>query len=351
MPRRNSGPRLFWNARKRLWYIRWTERGRGRERSTGAADAGQAQTELARFIENRAAEAARPREPGRIWVADVIGAYAAEHVPHVASVETAAAACDRLLSWWGGRVVGDISPQTCKEYARSRTFNGRQVKAGTAARELTVLRAALNHAVREKRLAAAPYVWTPQRAPARDRWLTRSEVARLIRAARRNRVSKAQGRHIPLFILMALYTGARRGALLDLRWPQVDLERGLIDFNPPGRKRTNKGRPIIPVSPKLLTVLKHCRKRSRGDHVISRRGAGVASVKTGFRNAARLAGLPGVTPHTLRHTAGTWMAQRGVDLWKIAGYLGHSHARTTELYAHHSPHYLREAAEAMGRKA
>jgi hypothetical protein len=54
-------------------------------------------------------------------------------------------------------------------------------------------------------------------------------------------------------------------------------------------------------------------------------GKPVSSVKKGFRSAVRLAGLPGrVTPHTLRHTAATWLIQRGVPIWEAAGLLGMS---------------------------
>ncbi len=81
--------------------------------------------------------------------------------------------------------------------------------------------------------------------------------------------------------------------------------------------------------------------------MLAYRGASVGDVKKGFNSAAARAGLPHVTSHTLRHTAGTWMAQRGVPLREIAGYLGHSDARTTELYAHHHPDYLRTAREAF----
>src|SRR5215211_4895311 len=55
---------------------------------------------------------------------------------------------------------------------------------------------------------------------ARDRWLTRKEAAALLRAARQEPKVRL---HLPLFILMALYTGQRKDALLSLRWVQVDL--------------------------------------------------------------------------------------------------------------------------------
>ncbi len=54
-----------------------------------------------------------------------------------------------------------------------------------------------------------------------------------------------------------------------------------------------------------------------------------------------------ISPHTLRHTAGTWMAQRAVPLWEIAGFLGQTHERTATLYSHHSPDHLARAREAL----
>ena len=50
-----------------------------------------------------------------------------------------------------------------------------------------------------------------------------------------------------------------------------------------------------------------------------------------FGTACQRAGIAGVSPHTLRHTCGTWMAQRGVALHMIGGWLGHTDTRTTEL--------------------
>jgi integrase len=73
----------------------------------------------------------------------------------------------------------------------------------------------------------------------------------------------------------------------------------------------------------------------------------VLDVKTGFNSAASRAGIPDCTSHTLRHTSATWMAQGGVPLHEIAGYLGHSYERTTTLYAHHHPDYLQAAKAAF----
>jgi integrase len=155
--------------------------------------------------------------------------------------------------------------------------------------------------------------------------------------------------YLPLFILVGLYTGARKQAILTLRWTQVDLVRGRIDFNPSGRRQTSKRRPIIPIPRRLAWFLRMAHQRAASPYVIHRDGEPLGDVKKGFAAACRRAGLEEVSPHTLRHTAGTWMAQRGVSLWEIGGYLGHNHECTTELYGHHHPDYLESARAALDR--
>jgi integrase len=80
-------------------------------------------------------------------------------------------------------------------------------------------------------------------------------------------------------------------------------------------------------------------------------GRPVASVKKVFRSAVRLAGLRGkVTPHTLGHTAATWLMQRGVPVWEAAGFLGMSAEVLLATYSHHHPDFLHAAANAITSK-
>ena len=168
-----------------------------------------------------------------------------------------------------------------------------------------------------------------------------------------------------LFVLLALNTGARKGALLDLRWPQIDFVNRIIHLNPEGRTQTNKRRAIVPINDRLYEALKEAQadiKRKAEDrakknlpplppcsHVLHYHNAPLADLKVGFRNACARAEITGVTPHTLRHTAGTLMALAGVDLFLIAKVLGHSVQKTTEMYAHHRPEYLRSAVDVLGK--
>lgn len=271
---------------------------------------------------------------------DVLENYAAGHAVHTASPERMAYAIEALGPYWGPKMVSEVNAETCAEY---RALRG--VSDGTVRRELGVLRAGINYEHRMGRLARPVFVTLPPKPEHRDRWLTRDEAAALLWWSMKDSRTRL---YLPLFVLIGLYTGARKGAILSLRWPQVDLDRGRIDFNPPGRKRTAKARPIIPIPRGLLWFLVKARDRGTElGYVINDSGKPLGDIKRSFTTACAKAGIEDVTPHTLRHTAGTWMAQRGVDLWQIAGYLGHSHERTTELYSHHHPDFLQKAREAL----
>jgi integrase len=67
-------------------------------------------------------------------------------------------------------------------------------------------------------------------------------------------------------------------------------------------------------------------------------GKPISSVKRGLHSAVKLAGLSGrVTPHTLRHPAATWLMQRGVPIWEVAGFLGMSPEVLQDTYGRHHP--------------
>jgi integrase len=338
MPRHNQGPRLSRNEdRGGIYYINWTERGRSRERSTGTRDRGEAEIALADFLRTRNRDVG-PRDPAQILVTDILADYAEERAEHVKAPERIAYAILPLAAHFEGVTVGGVTPTACSDYSRTR-------KAGTARRELGVLRAAIHHAHKAGRLSRVVPVALPDAPPGRDRWLTRAEAARLLRAALREpRVAL----YLPLFILIGLRTGQRKEAILSLRWNQVDLNAGRIDFNKPGVARTNKRRSRIPIPAILLPHLRRARLRGTElGYVVNDGGKRLGDIKKGFATACSKAGLTGVSPHVLRHTCATWLMQAGVSMWDAAGYLGMSRETLERVYGHHHPDYLKGAAEAI----
>ncbi|TLD40772.1 MAG: Tyrosine recombinase XerC [Candidatus Jettenia ecosi] len=82
--------------------------------------------------------------------------------------------------------------------------------------------------------------------------------------------------------------------------------------------------------------------------------SGSAGTKIDGRNLERAldsvskkAGIKDITPHTLRRTFATRMAQGGIDIYKIAKLLGHKDIRMTQRYAHHHPESLRDGVQIL----
>ncbi|WP_454631038.1 tyrosine-type recombinase/integrase [Bradyrhizobium cenepequi] len=168
-------------------------------------------------------------------------------------------------------------------------------------------------------------------------------------------------RHIARFILIGLYTGTRAGAIAsaspyrDTGRSYVDLEHGIFYRLARGRRPTKKRQPPAPIPERLLAHMRRwVRTGAIVSHFVEFNGAAVKSVKSGFRSAVGLAKLSTeagkVTPHTLRHTAATWLMQRGADPWKAAGFLGMSVEVLLDTYGHHHPEFLRDAAAAITTK-
>jgi len=339
MPRRNNGARLRFLEKRQCFYIVWTERGRSRERSTGTKDRQIAEAALSEFLYLRTRDAG-PRDPAEILVTDVLADYAEEHAPETAAPWRIAAAIKAMVPFWQAKTVANITRETCRGYVSARMRS-----AGTARRELGVLRAAINHAHRSGRLTRVVSVELPDGAEARDRFLTRKEVAALLRQTLREPRVRL---HLPLFILLGLYSGQRKEAILSLRWSQVDLDTERIDFNARGDRRSNKRRARQPIPRKLLGHLRRARKRGTDlGFVIHENGKRLKDVKRGFASACRKAGLEDVTPHVLRHTCATWLMQLGVPLWEAAGYLKMTPETLQRVYGHHHPDFLKGAAEAF----
>lgn len=359
MPRPNTGPRLEHIDGRAALYIVWYEAGRKQRRSTGTADRRTAEAALAAFLRERelAERPAGPADPASYPIAAALDLYGTLHAPNTADPVRIAYAITPLVEFWGDQTVEAITKQTCRAYA------GWRAKApATIRRELTTLRAALNFAREEGRLTRVPHVELPEKPDGKDRWLSHSEAAKLLNAARTGRGDVRL--YLPLYIVLGLYTGARPGAILALRWPQVDLDAGRVNFEAIGTRRTNKRKVKgQPIPRRLLTFLRLARKRGTElGYVVHDKGTRIKDIGGGwdgnpdkpghgsFGNACKRAGLVGVSPHTLRHTCGTWMAQRGVPLHLIGGWLGHTSAKTTELYAHHHPDFMDDALKAADRR-
>lgn len=328
------------------YYIYWLEGTRRiRQVSTRTRNLKLAKERLIELADKRR----RPKKapPAEIPISRVLTDYVHKDLvgrPGKVHAELAEKHLTRYSVIRGIKTVEDLSLDALEDYIAWRRETGqgkknRSLSNATISRELSVLKAALRRYWQRGFIASAPYVPSLPPPPPRQRFLRADEATRLIEAC--------EMPHLRLFVLISLHTLQRPGAVLGLHTRQIDLLHGRIDFLPPGQEQSHKRKPVVPITRTLFPHLERAVKRSETGHVIEHRGEPVLNVKKSFKGACKRAELIDVTPYTLRHTGATLLAASGVPMRQIAGMLGHTTQKTTELYAKHSPDFLAEASEML----
>lgn len=307
------------------YYATWTEGGETKRISLRTANLSEAERQLADL----------KRKPIGSTIGDCAETYLADKAKTAASYTNIAFAWKTAKPFFAHLRPDHVTRDLCRQYAAKRRKEG--VQDGTIIKELSTVRSAINWTIKHNEAVFE----LPSQPPPKDRWLTETEARALVAAC--------QTHHIKVFTVLALATAARSNALLDLTWDRVNFDRGFIELDLPGRRR--KKRATVPINNMARQMLLEAHAGRLSAYVIEWGGDRVRSVKKGFAAAANAAGLPGVTPHTLRHTAATWMTMAGVPMGVVAQYLGHTNSRITErVYAKYAPDFLRTATDAVNLK-
>ncbi len=380
MPRLSKGPRLWRRgARRRNGRLIaapvWIIKDEGKHIATGCIaspteryPSKKAEEALERYIADKYRPSRTKRSVHEIPIADVLSIYYEDTVDRQSSPKRFNRRISRLNEFFGAKTLGELNTKLCKDYEK---WKG---NSGGSRRDLEDLRAAVRHHAKDNLHDALIHVTLPPKGLPRERWLTRREAANLIRTCWRCRenqrvhrgskkgqvveTDKRPLRHLARFLLIGLYTGTRAAAIAAAS-PRhgegrsfVDLEAGIYYRLAKGKHANKKRQTPVPIPIRLLA---HIRRWVRigvsTSHLVEWNGRPVKSVKTAFKSAVRKAGLStengNVTPHTLRHTAATWLMQNGADPWQAAGFLGMSVKTLIDTYGHHHPDFMKEAAEAI----
>ena len=299
----------------------------------GHCDVPRARQELSAHV---AASFVHDRAPAAgVTVAYVLRRYYENHAVNIPSAAQAEIACRQLLEIVGDDLVSDLSRTRQNQIVAALRATGKN--GSTVSRILSVLRAALRWCERHDEIAVAPFVLDVAKGAARDRVATLDELAAFWTAI--------DTRTVENFYLLAVCTGGRAQAILDLTRRQCDLDRRLIDLNPAGRAQTKKRRPVVRMAEALVPVI-----RSAGPgFVVHKGGLPLPEIRSPWARVRRLAELPDdFTPNVLRHTVATWLREQNVPEGEAAGFMGHRWStRTTEVYAKYRPDFQHEAVRAI----
>lgn len=361
MPRRAKGPRLYFKGARTNSDGRVTHSGKyvirdgEREVSTGTSELAAAERALVDYIDKKR----DPRLEGgqNPYVADVIALYLADKVLtkglNKDQMRDAKGRIARLRDAFGQKRALSLVPSDFRNYARER--------GKAARRDLEDLRAAFNYAVSEHVLPRPVAITMPGKYESRSRWLTRQEMARLLRAAWRQKQAGSKrhtARHVARFIIVALYTGSRAGVICGaaigptVGRGYIDLETGMFYRQARGKTQTKKRAPTIPLPEPLLAHIRRwneASKRTAGRplrSVVEWNGKPVGRISKAFRAVREAAGLDAeVVPHTIRHSVVSWALQGGADRFELGGYVGLSQETMERVYGHHD---LKRSARVAG---
>ena len=363
MPRHRKPARL-WQREDGAWIIldRDIPGGQRRTGHRGARGRAAAEDALAEYLRIKKPRRTRAARPSEITVGEVLDFYVELKGPEIAGFETLAYCVKALAPFWGKLTVEDVVGSNCRAYEKHRAqpvvkeYRGKKGKrwkrtlaAGPARvrRELGVLNRALKTAVSEGKLTAAPPVTLPGDSIPRERWLTRKEAAKLLRAA---------APHLRRFIVISLATGTRASTVLGLRLQTsltsgyLDPEAGVVYRRGARERESNKRRGAVRMTDRLQA---HARRwiRFGGSHAVLWKGKPLAEIDTAFAAACRRAGIENVTIHDLKRTAVTWAFQRGMTLEDAADWFSTTPATLLKYYRAHSPHYQERAKAVMELRA
>jgi integrase len=170
----------------------------------------------------------------------------------------------------------------------------------------------------------------------RVRYLTEDEEQWLFEAMGDNQQLKD-------IVTVALHTGMRRGEIFNLKWFDLDFDRGLIQV----RKTKTKLNRVVPMNAKVREVLNQQGRTREFVFTSLKTGERLKDVKKAFNTARVEAGIPDFQLRDLRHSCATRLSDRGEELVTVAEILGHTDIRMTKRY---SPRYAGEKARGF-RKA
>jgi integrase len=277
---------------------------------------------------------------------DMMDRFMKEHAPKVSgSMQNSyASSLKHLIPFFGDATLLSISRKEISKYKVLRLDE--EARPATVNRELAMLSKAFTLALEDwewingndKPFSKISY---EKENNERARWLTEDEEKRLLGDC---------PEWLREIISFALNTGLRQDELLSLEWNRVNLFRKTILI-----EKTKNGRPkTVPLNQIAMDVIARksetkVRKLKNDFVFVSSHGTKIDrhNLRRAFNNAVSKADIENFKFHDLRHCFCTKLAQRGVDIYKIAKLAGHEDIRMTQRYSHHCPESLRDGVEIL----
>jgi integrase len=181
----------------------------------------------------------------------------------------------------------------------------------------------------------------------RERWLSDRELSQLLSVLIAHPNQRAANA-----VRLQLLTGARLGEVLNARWSDFDLDRGV--WTKPSHHTKQKRTEHIPLSGPTLALLIEMREKADPNEANllpgNASGRPLQDIKKFWKAVTEQAGIADYRLHDNRHTHASHLVSSGLSLEIVGRLLGHTNPTTTKRYAHIADSPLRAATERFGAK-
>lgn len=292
-------------------------------------------------------------EAKRHTLADLVDRYISEVLP--TKPKNSSNSKQHLL-WWktqlGAYPLSDVGPALvvkCRnKLLGTTTRRGTKMANGTVVRYMASLSHAFSLAVKDWQwIDDSPLrkVSKPKEPRGRERFLSDDERLALLQACK-----ASTSRYLYVVVVLALSTGMRRGEIMTLRWPQIDIPRGRVLLY----ATKNDTSRAVPLTGLALTLIGELAKVRRIDTDLVFPGIAKqirpVDLTKPWTTALTHAGLTNFRFHDLRHSAASYLAMNGATTIEIAAVLGHKTLQMVKRYSHLANSHTSTVVAAMNEK-
>lgn len=278
------------------------------------------------------------------------GEFAPRYLAHTATYQRSPETTEQymrkhILPRWRKVLLSDIRQED------AALWLGEMAQKGLAPATIERARVVFSHSLKlalqwnVPGLTKNPVVGIP-RPPlnnARERYLTTEEAQRLKAAVERSR-----NKQLKYIVGLLIQCGCRVSELLNAEWSHFDLDRRLWRV---AQTKSGKAR-FVPLSQGALDLIAELPRYKGCPYLIPNPKTlkPWVGIFMSWDTARKQAGMPDLRIHDLRHSAASFMAAAGIDLYTIGKVLGHANYKTTQRYAHLQSDQLIAAVEAGAAK-